>query len=265
MQIEPNPRMPGRLAGKFSLHRLRKDEKGIAAVEFALILPLMLTLYLGSSEVTNGVLASRKLSIVARTLSDIVAQQSLATSPECTQTGVCNATMTAVFGSAQKIMSPFSGTSLQMTVSSIDIKAKSTSPAAPTGKVYNNLVAVMRWSKTAPTPTGGTAATPRSCTTLLLPVVAGTAPALTNLPQGLYSTGGIIIADVAYTYTPTFGGVALTSLQGGGQTITPDTTPGYAMKNTTYMRPRNWTTFVPYDTGGTPNCTAPSSSPDPTT
>ncbi len=244
---------------KCSLLRLRRDEKGVAAVEFALILPLMITLYLGSSEVTQGVLASRKLAIVARTLADITAQQPNAISPECAasaQAGVCDATMTTVYSAAQQIMAPFSGATLKMTLASVEIKAKSvTAPLPPASKVYNNLVAVVRWAKAAP---GANAGTPRDCTTLLLPVATGVAPALANLPQGLYSTGGILIADVSYTYTPTFGrGFLEWAGSSGGNSI--------AMKNTSYMRPRNWSGFIPYVTTNTPNCTHASGTPDPGT
>ena len=45
---------------------LRRDSSGLAAVEFALILPIMLLLFLGSFETTNLVLAYMKTGIVGR-------------------------------------------------------------------------------------------------------------------------------------------------------------------------------------------------------
>ena len=54
------------------LWRLIGDERGVSAVEFALLLPLMLTLYLGAVEVSQGIRADRKVTLTARTIVDLV-------------------------------------------------------------------------------------------------------------------------------------------------------------------------------------------------
>ena len=54
------------------LRRLIGDERGVSAVEFALLLPLMLTLYLGAVEVSQGIGADRKVTLTARTIGDLV-------------------------------------------------------------------------------------------------------------------------------------------------------------------------------------------------
>jgi len=56
------------------LIRFRRGERGVAAVEFAFIVPIMLLLYIGTWELSNGVAANRKLSRVSSTLSDLVTQ-----------------------------------------------------------------------------------------------------------------------------------------------------------------------------------------------
>lgn len=53
---------------------LRRDRSGIAAVEFAVIAPMMLVLFFGVVEVTNGIAAYRDVSIMAHTLSDLTSQ-----------------------------------------------------------------------------------------------------------------------------------------------------------------------------------------------
>ena len=56
------------------LGRLAGDERGVSAVEFAMLLPLMLTLYLGAVEISQGIGADRKVTLTARTVADLVSQ-----------------------------------------------------------------------------------------------------------------------------------------------------------------------------------------------
>lgn len=53
---------------------LTRDRSGIAAVEFAVIAPMMLVLFFGVVEITNGIAAYRDVSIMAHTLSDLTSQ-----------------------------------------------------------------------------------------------------------------------------------------------------------------------------------------------
>lgn len=204
------------------LARSRGDTRGIAAVEFALILPLMLTLYLGSAELTQGVMASRKMTLVSRTISDLAAQQA-------SGTPMTDATMTSIFNAAAAIMSPFDVSTLKMTISAVEFVANGT----PTSYTANGYDAKIRWSKVGPY--GGTA---RACAKAT-PVANATSPSSTTLPSGLFAAGSLIVADVSYTYDPVFGGSLL---------AWSSTDSIMTMKNTTYMRPRNWTTYITYPT-----------------
>ena len=67
--------LPRHLPSRAFFGRLTRDDRGVAAVEFALILPLMLTLYLGCAELSQGLIATRKSTNVAIALSDLVAEQ----------------------------------------------------------------------------------------------------------------------------------------------------------------------------------------------
>jgi Flp pilus assembly protein TadG len=58
------------------LARLRQDESGVSAVEFAMLLPVMLTLYLGAVEVGQAVAIDRKVTLTSRTLADLASQVS---------------------------------------------------------------------------------------------------------------------------------------------------------------------------------------------
>ena len=96
-------------SGRF-VRRFAGARKGIATLEFALILPVMLTLYLGAVEVTDGLSVSRRVSHATSAISDLVAQD----------TDIANtAEMTDIFDAASAILSPFSQTPLKVTVTAI--------------------------------------------------------------------------------------------------------------------------------------------------
>jgi Flp pilus assembly protein TadG len=98
------------------LGRLADDERGVSAVEFAMLLPLMLTLYLGTVEISQGIAADRKVTLTARTVADLVSQVS----------SVNNADMTNSLSAAAAVMAPFSTTKLMVTVTSVSIDAGGT-------------------------------------------------------------------------------------------------------------------------------------------
>lgn len=93
--------------------RLRRDERGLSAVEFALLLPLMLALYLGSIEISQGISADRKVTLTTRTVADLVSQVS----------SVNNSDMQNSLNAAATVMAPFSTTNLKVVVTSIKVDA----------------------------------------------------------------------------------------------------------------------------------------------
>jgi Flp pilus assembly protein TadG len=103
------------LAGLFSrrISQFAKDKRGVSAVEFAMLLPLMLTLYLGTVEVSQGVSIERKVTLTARTVADLVAQ--VAT--------IDTAGINAALGAATAIMAPFPDSDVKVTVSVVQIDA----------------------------------------------------------------------------------------------------------------------------------------------
>ena len=56
-----------------------RDERGVSAVEFALLAPFMIALYLGSVQLTLGLTADRKVSQVANSVADLVTQDDFVT------------------------------------------------------------------------------------------------------------------------------------------------------------------------------------------
>ena len=96
------------------IRRFLRDKRGISAVEFAMLLPLMITLYLGGVEVSQAVAVDRKVTLISRSLGDLVAQA----------TTVTNAEMTNILAATAAIIVPYVDAKLKITVSSVVIDAQ---------------------------------------------------------------------------------------------------------------------------------------------
>src|SRR5215510_9508014 len=92
---------------------LAGDQRGVSAVEFALLLPLMLALYLGVVEISQGIAAQRKVTMTARAVADLVSQAS----------NVANTYMNNSMDAAIAVMAPFPDSKLKVTVTSIQVDA----------------------------------------------------------------------------------------------------------------------------------------------
>lgn len=114
------------------LSRFWRAEKGIALVEFAFTLPVMVILYLGSIVVTQGMMTDRKVTLLTRLLGDIVAQDTTVTAGERDE----------IFNAARVIMTPYDVDPgvIDMRVSSVRIKLDGSScvewSLAPTGSTF---------------------------------------------------------------------------------------------------------------------------------
>ncbi len=95
--------------------RLRSDRRGVAALEFALILPALVTAYFGTVELTRIVDTHRKLSHFARTLADLSGR---ADNPNPSASD-----MTALTSAAAVIMRPLDTSGLQIVVNAMGVEA----------------------------------------------------------------------------------------------------------------------------------------------
>src|SRR5262245_62437188 len=57
------------------LRQIGRDQRGVSAIEFAMLAPLMIALYFGVVEISQGVAIDRKVMLSARTVADLVSQQ----------------------------------------------------------------------------------------------------------------------------------------------------------------------------------------------
>src|ERR1700694_5984033 len=93
--------------------RLRDYFAGVSAVEFAFLLPIMILLFVGGTQWTEAITIKRKVQLVARTIGDLVAQD----------TGVNDAEMASIFSASNAVIQPFAAGTLQVIVSRVDIDA----------------------------------------------------------------------------------------------------------------------------------------------
>ena len=93
------------------LRRLAGDRRGVSAVEFALVAPLMVGLYFGVVETSDGVSANRKVSLVTAALANLSAQVSTISSSD----------MTNILDASSAIVAPYDKSKLKITVSCINI------------------------------------------------------------------------------------------------------------------------------------------------
>jgi Flp pilus assembly protein TadG len=89
--------------------RFLKEKKGLAAIEFALIGPVLATLLMGTIELCNALGAHQKVTTLASSAADLVAQT----------TSVSANDMTDIFSAVSAIMYPYPTTSVKITISSI--------------------------------------------------------------------------------------------------------------------------------------------------
>lgn len=102
------------------LRRLRASEGGVAAVEFALIVPMMLMLYIGSVEISALIGMDRKLQSLTGAIGDLVARS---------DTKIKSVDLEDYFKAAGGIMTPHPTTGLRQIVTSVKVQNGTTTVA----------------------------------------------------------------------------------------------------------------------------------------
>jgi Flp pilus assembly protein TadG len=155
-----------RAAGRIAA--FRRDLSGVSAIEFALVLPLMLSLYVTGTEISTAIAINRKVTILARTVTDLVSRS----------TTVSTTDMGGILDASVAVIAPYTSNSAVFTVSQI--------------KIDSNGVAKIDWSCSYQ----GTART--AGTTVTVPSQLVTIP-----PAGQFSY--LIWGEAQFSYTPPIG------------------------------------------------------------
>jgi Flp pilus assembly protein TadG len=141
------------------------ENRGAAAVEFAIVLPFMLLLYVGGIELGDGMAIQVKVTDTAHIVADLTTQNA----------NISNATMKAILGASSATIAPYAASNVTVTVSEISTDASGN--------------ATVTWSDSL----NGTARNAGDPFKLLPPSLAGQP----NI--------SLIYGEVSYKYTPNLG------------------------------------------------------------
>jgi Flp pilus assembly protein TadG len=86
--------------------RFGTDVRGIAAVEFAFIAPILLVMLVGAVEITRAVSIDRRLSVVTNMIADLVARETKLTGDD----------VEAIYDIAEQVMAPFDASDLKLSI-----------------------------------------------------------------------------------------------------------------------------------------------------
>jgi Flp pilus assembly protein TadG len=152
-----------------TIARFRRDDKAIAAVEFALIFPFLLTLYFGSIEASALFAADRRVNTISATMGDLVAQW------DDDDGAIPVATMNDYFAASQGLIYPMASGTLKQVVSCVRVLADGTTQVV--------------WSRGY---NGGTARTANT------PYPLASSTRMNQVARGGY----VIASETWYSYSP---------------------------------------------------------------
>jgi Flp pilus assembly protein TadG len=151
---------------------LRNDTRGVSAVEFAMIMPLMFLMFFGMLDVSNGFAVDRKVSQISQGMADLASRYTT-----LAETDVSN-----FFIIADAMLTPYDKTQLKATISQVYID-----PSSKTAKVV--------WSRGDQKKDVGT-------------VVSVPTNLIVKDANGNYVANQyLILGEANYTYVPTIGWV----------------------------------------------------------
>lgn len=169
------------------LRRLAKDTAGVAMVEFAIVLPVLITLFVGSYVLSDMISCYRKVTATTRALTDLASRSISPTSTPDPNL------VTTFMSSAELVMSPFDTSKASVQIAQL--------------RICDTSHAYVVWSQAE---TGSTTATPSLKAGSVVAVPPGVisspmVPATANAcATGVAGTSGayLFYGQVAYTYTP---------------------------------------------------------------
>jgi Flp pilus assembly protein TadG len=170
--------------------RFARNERAAAAVEFALILPFLITLYMGSIEASSLFTVDRRIEVISATTADLLARWN----PN--EGAITKAIVTDYFTAAQGIITPYTTSGLKQVLSFVSVNALGTTIRVVWSCAYN----------------GGTALLANSAFVLEENMIR---LATSNRTKA----GFVIVAKASYSYRPVLGMVFTSALNLENQSL----------------------------------------------
>jgi Flp pilus assembly protein TadG len=203
MMRSTKPRLLPRLY-KFLTSRRRTGllgaRQGVAGLEFALILPLFISMVTGFFDISNGYVASLRVNLCAQAIDQIAtAEAAGSTTANTINLSQISAAASAAYAYLPSLLSA-SPPAFGIVISAVAMTP--TVSGCTSGCTYTAHVA---WSGNYQ----GTLGTLRPCdtvqgTSIITQTTDTGTPSATTLPSDDYSAASLLVVDVTYTYTPTF-------------------------------------------------------------
>ena len=170
-----------------SLRSFARARGGVSAIEFALILPVLLTIWAGLSEYAHAIDNWRKVVLLARTVSDLTAQGDA-------QNPIDASLMSDILATSTLVLKPFDASGVKIVVSAMAVD-------------LTNLNLVPRVCSSTANANASARAT-------------GAASDLT-VPVGFRTTGvRYVLTEVSMPYTPMLGAAFVKLVKGANSAIT---------------------------------------------
>ncbi len=153
-----------KLRMRSALALVRRDERGVAAIEFAMIVPILFLLLVGSIEFSQAITIDRRVTQIASSTADLVAREKTITTAQ----------LNNVMSIARALMEPYDPNLLRITLTNVG--------ANVTNATNTKVCWSFNYQGGANTYTQGSAYA---------------------LPAGIVDKGGsVMVAEVQYYYTP---------------------------------------------------------------
>jgi Flp pilus assembly protein TadG len=110
--------------------RFVRDREGVGAIEFAILFPILVMLYLGAFEITVGLSVSKRTSRAAGSVADIVTQQQ----------SVTKSSLTDIAKAVPAIFAPYDSSNMVLKVTAVQVDGGS------------NATVLWSWASSGPVP-----------------------------------------------------------------------------------------------------------------